>query len=127
MKPPSVSPSLLLSVAPHGPRRIAIIGGGISGLAAAHRIHELDPSATVTVFEASGRLGGVLQTTSQFRLRLRRVRIGLRLPCGLLGLAGDLLLLTTQRLHRGACVLPALVEVGQLVGEPLQNALSRLG
>ena len=43
-------------------RRVAIIGGGISGLAAAHRAHELDSSATVTLFEASDRLGGVLQT-----------------------------------------------------------------
>src|SRR4051812_44460886 len=43
-------------------RRIAIIGGGISGLAAAHRIRELDPAAVVTLFEASDHLGGVLQT-----------------------------------------------------------------
>jgi oxygen-dependent protoporphyrinogen oxidase len=45
---------------PH--RRVAIIGGGISGLAAAHRVHELDPSAFVALFEASGRVGGVLET-----------------------------------------------------------------
>src|SRR5712672_275804 len=43
-------------------RRIAILGGGISGLAAAHRVRELDPAANVTLFEASDRLGGVLQT-----------------------------------------------------------------
>jgi protoporphyrinogen/coproporphyrinogen III oxidase len=42
--------------------RIAIIGGGITGLAAAHRIGEVNPAAQVTLFEASGRLGGVLQT-----------------------------------------------------------------
>jgi oxygen-dependent protoporphyrinogen oxidase len=48
---------------PPGPsRRVAIVGGGISGLAAAHRLRELDPTAEVTLFEASGRLGGVLQT-----------------------------------------------------------------
>jgi protoporphyrinogen/coproporphyrinogen III oxidase len=46
-------------------RRIAIIGGGISGLAAAHRIHELDPSTTVVLFEAGDRLGGVLQTEAR--------------------------------------------------------------
>jgi protoporphyrinogen/coproporphyrinogen III oxidase len=44
-------------------RRVAVIGGGISGLAAAHRIRELDPTANVTLLEATGRLGGVIQTT----------------------------------------------------------------
>jgi oxygen-dependent protoporphyrinogen oxidase len=44
------------------PRRVAVIGGGISGLAAANRVRELDPSAEVILFESSGRLGGVLQT-----------------------------------------------------------------
>jgi protoporphyrinogen/coproporphyrinogen III oxidase len=47
---------------PGDARRVAIIGGGISGLAAAHRIRELDPAAEVTLFEASGRVGGVLET-----------------------------------------------------------------
>ncbi len=44
------------------PRRIAVIGGGISGLAAAHRLVELDSSLEITLFEASGRLGGALHT-----------------------------------------------------------------
>src|SRR5206468_1946471 len=44
------------------PRRIAIIGGGIAGLAAANRIRELDPSCGVVLFEASGRLGGAMWT-----------------------------------------------------------------
>jgi oxygen-dependent protoporphyrinogen oxidase len=44
-------------------RRIAIIGGGISGLAAAHRVAEIIPKADVELFEASHSLGGVLQTT----------------------------------------------------------------
>ena len=43
-------------------RRIAVIGGGISGLAAALRLVELAPSARVTIFEASNRVGGVLDT-----------------------------------------------------------------
>jgi protoporphyrinogen/coproporphyrinogen III oxidase len=46
--------------------RIAVIGGGISGLAAAHRLLELaDASARpidVTLFEAAGRVGGVFGT-----------------------------------------------------------------
>ena len=43
-------------------RRIAVIGGGIAGLAAAHRILELDPGAEVALFEAGPRLGGSLHT-----------------------------------------------------------------
>jgi len=42
--------------------RIVIIGGGISGLAAAHRVLELNPAAQVTILEASDRLGGTIQT-----------------------------------------------------------------
>ncbi|MGL5010742.1 MAG: FAD-dependent oxidoreductase, partial [Paracoccaceae bacterium] len=42
-----------------GPRRIAIIGGGISGMAAAHR---LSREASVVLFEAEGRLGGHART-----------------------------------------------------------------
>ena len=44
-------------------KRIAVIGGGISGLAAAHRLVELGvPSSQITLIEASGRLGGTLET-----------------------------------------------------------------
>jgi oxygen-dependent protoporphyrinogen oxidase len=46
--------------------RVAVIGGGISGLAAAHRVIELAKSARTSVrvelFEASARLGGVIHT-----------------------------------------------------------------
>jgi oxygen-dependent protoporphyrinogen oxidase len=41
---------------------VAVIGGGISGLAAAHRLSELDPAVRVSLVEASGQLGGVLGT-----------------------------------------------------------------
>ena len=41
-----------------------MIGGGISGLAAAHRITELLPDAELALFEASDRLGGVLDTAN---------------------------------------------------------------
>lgn len=43
-------------------RRIAVVGGGIAGLAAAHRVTELDPAAEVLLFEAADRLGGVIET-----------------------------------------------------------------
>ena len=49
-----------------GMKRIVIIGGGITGLAAAHRIIERSkgtaPQFDVTVLEASSRLGGTIQT-----------------------------------------------------------------
>ncbi|TWT30864.1 protoporphyrinogen oxidase [Blastopirellula retiformator] len=44
------------------PSKIAIIGGGISGLAAAHRLQELAPATEITLYEAGERLGGVLET-----------------------------------------------------------------
>ncbi|MHA6630715.1 protoporphyrinogen oxidase [Pseudonocardia sichuanensis] len=43
--------------------RVAVVGGGISGLAAAHRLRTLlGPSAAITVLEQRDRLGGVLRT-----------------------------------------------------------------
>jgi oxygen-dependent protoporphyrinogen oxidase len=47
------------------PKRIAVIGGGITGLAAAHRIGELRPDAVVTLYEAGERLGGVLDSVER--------------------------------------------------------------
>jgi oxygen-dependent protoporphyrinogen oxidase len=52
--------------------RIAVVGGGISGLAAAHRITELLPRAELAVFEAADRLGGVVQTIRSGRTRGRQ-------------------------------------------------------
>jgi oxygen-dependent protoporphyrinogen oxidase len=46
-------------------KQIAVIGGGISGLAAALRATELAPGAQVTLFEAADRLGGSLETVRQ--------------------------------------------------------------
>ena len=46
--------------------KVAVVGGGISGLAAAHRLIELSQEQgrqlSLTLFEASGRLGGVIGT-----------------------------------------------------------------
>ena len=52
--------------------RIVIIGGGISGLAAAHRVKELNQAAEVTVLEASERLGGTIQTEHRDGFLLER-------------------------------------------------------
>ena len=46
-------------------KRVAIIGGGISGLAAAYRLHELLPQAELALFESSNRLGGILDTVER--------------------------------------------------------------
>ena len=43
-------------------KRIVVVGGGISGLAAAHRLVELGVEKQITLIEASGRLGGTLET-----------------------------------------------------------------
>ncbi len=46
-------------------RRVAVIGGGISGLATAHRLAELDRNVSVTLLESADRIGGVLRTEHQ--------------------------------------------------------------
>jgi len=44
-------------------RRVAVVGGGIAGLAAAVRIRERAPADTeIIIYEQSGRLGGKLRT-----------------------------------------------------------------
>lgn len=46
-------------------QRVAIIGGGITGLAAAHHLREVSPQLDVILLEASARLGGVIRTTKK--------------------------------------------------------------
>lgn len=50
---------------PGSPSRIAVVGGGISGLAAALRLAELAPQAQLVLFEREQRLGGVLDTVEE--------------------------------------------------------------
>jgi protoporphyrinogen/coproporphyrinogen III oxidase len=79
-------------------RRIAVIGGGIAGLAAAHRLVELDPSSALTLFEASDRPGGVISTINRDGFQVERssdnfittIPWGVNL-CQRLGLAGRLI------------------------------------
>ncbi len=51
-------------VAPHEPHapHVVVVGGGVSGLAAAERVLRADPAARVTVLEAADRLGGMIHT-----------------------------------------------------------------
>jgi oxygen-dependent protoporphyrinogen oxidase len=46
-------------------KRIAVIGGGISGLSAAFHLVRLLPDAKITLFEKEDRLGGTIQTSQQ--------------------------------------------------------------
>ena len=52
--------------------RVVVIGGGISGLAAANRLIELHPGLDLTLIEASGRLGGTLLTEERDGFLLER-------------------------------------------------------
>lgn len=42
--------------------RVVIIGGGISGLTTAYRLHQADPTLQLTLLEAKSRVGGNVQT-----------------------------------------------------------------
>ncbi|PAY21030.1 protoporphyrinogen oxidase [Rhodopirellula sp. SM50] len=44
------------------PQRIAVIGGGLSGLATAYYLKRFSPDAIVKLYESSSRLGGVIDT-----------------------------------------------------------------
>lgn len=67
-----------------GASRVAIVGAGISGLAAAHQLSSANPALEITVFEASGAPGGVLQTeyVDGFCLELGPDSLLSRLPWG---------------------------------------------
>ncbi len=97
------------------PRKIAVIGGGVSGLAAAHRVRELNPAAEVALLEAGPRLGGMLGTTWRdgFLIERSADMFTTREPwaldlCQRLGIADELI--ETNSNHRRAFV----VHQGQL-------------
>jgi len=78
-------------------RRVAVIGAGIAGLAAAHRLRELTPGGSLAVFEAASRPGGVLQTVHEggFQVEQSADNFITTTPYGLdlcrrLGLGGEL-------------------------------------
>src|SRR5215213_1515569 len=54
-------------------KRVVIVGGGISGLAAAHRLLELGlAQSQITLLEAGGRLGGIIETERRDGFLLER-------------------------------------------------------
>lgn len=103
--------STAMTSSPANPRRVAVIGGGISGLAAAFRLTELDSNCQIDLFEADDQLGGVLQTVQTddgYLLEqsadnfITNVPYGLDL-CKRLGIEKDLV--TTNEALRKAFVL----------------------
>jgi oxygen-dependent protoporphyrinogen oxidase len=87
-----------------------VIGGGITGLAAAHRIHELMPGAQLSLFEASPRVGGILETlhTDGFLVERSADNFLTKLPqavdlCRRLGIADQLL--STEDSRRRAFIV----------------------
>ncbi|HKP46772.1 MAG TPA: protoporphyrinogen oxidase [Pyrinomonadaceae bacterium] len=57
-------------------KRVAIIGGGIAGLAAGHRVKQLSAQSNlplqITIFESANRLGGIIDTTERDGFLLER-------------------------------------------------------
>ena len=45
------------------PNRVVIVGGGVTGLACAHRLLTLDPTVDLTILEANERVGGLIHTS----------------------------------------------------------------
>ncbi|MGF1466879.1 MAG: protoporphyrinogen oxidase [Sandaracinaceae bacterium] len=90
--------------------RTVVVGGGLSGLTAAHRLLALDPDADVTVLEASTRPGGILGTIERdgFVIETGPDSILREKPAAVelareLGLEGELI--ETRAAHRGAYVV----------------------
>ena len=85
---------------------IAILGAGISGLAAAYRLHQRLPNATLRIFDRRNRTGGVLETIDNNGFQIEQsadnfittVPWGLQL-CKELGL-GDELIQTNPNTRR---------------------------
>lgn len=51
------------SANPEARKNIAVLGGGVTGLTAAHYLTREFPNAHVTIYEGSGRLGGWVKST----------------------------------------------------------------
>lgn len=93
-----------------GTSSIAVIGAGISGLAAAHRLLELSPNVSMMLYEAGERLGGALRTAEEAGYLLEQSADSFitNLPealqlCRRLGLEDQLIATTPER--RGAEVV----------------------
>lgn len=52
--------------------QVAVIGGGLTGLAAAHRLTEIAPRVQTALFEAGDRVGGVIETLRRDEFLIER-------------------------------------------------------
>ena len=100
-------------------KRVVVVGGGITALAAAHRLAELDPAIELTLLEAADRLGGVIQTVRRddFLIEQSADNFITSAPsavdlCRRIGIADELM--ETSSDNRGALV----VHRGRLVRVP---------
>ncbi|HEX3655457.1 MAG TPA: protoporphyrinogen oxidase [Pirellulales bacterium] len=124
-------------------RRVAVVGGGIAGLAAAHRLSEIEPRPEVVIFEAAPQPGGVLQTSREdgYLLEASADCFITNVPwavdlCRRIGLTDDLLPTDEARrralvLHRGKlCPVPEgfmLMAPGPMLGILVSPLLSLRG
>lgn len=126
-------------------RKVVVLGGGITGLAAAHRLHELDPSVEIVLLEASHRLGGVLETSHEQGYLLEgsadnfitNVPWGVDL-CRRVGLADELLETNDAErrafvVHRGKLLpvpegfaLMAPARIGPIIASPVLSLAGKL-
>lgn len=126
-------------------QRLVVIGAGITGLAAAHRVYELAPQAQITVLEAGTRAGGVLETVRRDGCLIEHSADNFitNVPwaidlCRRIGLADQLLATSTEQrgalvVHRGKIervpagfMLMAPARLWPLVTTPLLSPLGKL-
>lgn len=120
------------------PLPVAVVGGGISGLAAAHRLKELETGHPILLLESRDRLGGVLETVRQdgYLIETSADNFITKLPYAeqlaeRLGLAGELLptepsLRRALTVNRGkvvpvpeAFVLMSAGRIGPILSSPI--------
>jgi hypothetical protein len=126
-------------------KTVVVVGGGISGLAAAHRLTELDRELNIVVLEAGARVGGVLQTVRRdgFLIEQSADNFITNVPwavdlCRRIGLGEQLIATRTEQrgalvVHRGKLVrvpegfvLLASARLWPLVTTPILSPLGKL-
>jgi oxygen-dependent protoporphyrinogen oxidase len=105
---------------------VVVVGGGISGLAAAHRLVELETAHPIRLLEAAPRLGGVLETRTEQGFQWEAAADGfhgaqrVRELCRRIGLANQIVEVErgdppAQVVHRGK---PVTSPLSPLSGKP---------
>jgi protoporphyrinogen/coproporphyrinogen III oxidase len=103
-----------------GPIPTVVIGGGISGLATAHRLVELDRARPLRLLEASPRVGGVLETTSENGFLREAAADGFHGPTSRVRTLCEQLGLGDEILYAAPLSKPFhVVHRGQLVSSPV--------